>query len=59
MPGGNSDQRYGLEVYVQAFNALNHVNAQTFSGVLSSPFYGRVTETSPPRRIEVGARVTF
>lgn len=59
MPGGPSDQRYGVELYVQAFNALNHVNAQTFGGVLSSPFYGRATETSPPRRIEVGARVTF
>ena len=59
MPGGGNDQRFGIELYAQAFNALNHVNPQTFSGVLSSPFYGRAIETSAARRIEVGARATF
>lgn len=59
MPGESNDQRHGIELYVQGFNALNHVNAKTFGGVQSSPFYGRITESSPARRIEVGARVTF
>ncbi len=52
-------KRYGLELYVQAYNLLNHVNALNFSGVLSSPFFGQPTSAAPPRRVEVGARFTF
>jgi hypothetical protein len=56
---GDNAKRYGLEFYAQAFNLLNHTNALNFSGVIASPFFGRATSAAPPRRIEVGTRVTF
>jgi hypothetical protein len=59
VPGGPSDTRCRLELYAQVFNALNHVNAQTFSGVLTSPFFGRPTAAGAPRRVEIGARLKF
>ncbi len=59
MPSGDSTKRYGLELYAQAFNLLNHVNATTFSGVITSPFFGQATAAAPPRRVEVGARFSF
>jgi hypothetical protein len=52
-------KRYALELYVQAYNALNHFNAMNFSGVLSSPFYGEPTAAAAPRRVEVGGRIGF
>jgi hypothetical protein len=39
--------------------ALNHMNAMNFSGVLASPFFGQPTAAAPPRRVEIGIRVTF
>jgi hypothetical protein len=52
-------KRYGLELYAQAYNALNHFNALNFSGVLNSPFYGQPTAAAAPRRVEIGARLNF
>lgn len=59
MPGADSDQRYGLELYAQVFNALNRTNPSVFSGVVTSPFFGRPIAAAAPRRVEVGVRVTF
>jgi len=60
MPGADmSTKKYGLELYVQAFNLINHVNALNFSGVLTSPFFGQPTSAAPPRRIELGMRLSF
>ncbi|MGE5245329.1 MAG: carboxypeptidase regulatory-like domain-containing protein [Betaproteobacteria bacterium] len=52
-------KRFGLEIYVQAYNLLNHLNALNFSGVLTSPFYGEATSAASPRRVEIGTRLTF
>jgi len=52
-------KRYAIELYAQAYNALNHVNALNYSGVLTSPFFGRTTSASAPRRVEIGARLGF
>ena len=52
-------KRYALELYVQAYNALNHLNALNFSGVVGSPFFGQATSAAAPRRIELGTRLTF
>jgi hypothetical protein len=41
------------------FNALNHLNAQAFSGVRLSPFFGRPVAAAAPRRLELGARLSF
>jgi hypothetical protein len=54
-----STKKYGLELYVQAFNLINHVNALNFSGVMTSPFFGQPTAAAPPRRIELGTRLSF
>jgi hypothetical protein len=54
-----SGKRYALELYAQAYNVLNHVNALNFSGVVGSPFFGQATSAAPPRRIELGARLSF
>jgi len=53
------NKRYALELYVQAYNALNHVNALNFSGVVTSPFFGQPTSAMAPRRVEIGSRLTF
>ena len=52
-------KRYALELYVQAYNVLNHVNALNFSGVVGSPFFGLPTSAAAPARVEIGARVNF
>ena len=59
MGGVPTGKRYSVELYAQAFNVLNRVNALNFSGVMTSPFFGRATSAAPPRRIELGARVNF
>jgi hypothetical protein len=56
---GDAGKRYAVELYAQAFNVLNRTNAQNFSGVVSSPFFGQPTSAAPPRRVEVGMRLTF
>ena len=52
-------KRYAIELYGQAYNALNHFNALNFSGVVTSPFFGQPTSAAPPRRVEIGARLNF
>jgi len=53
------NKKFGLELYVQAFNLLNRMNALNFSGVVTSPFFGQPTSAAPPRRIEIGTRLSF
>ncbi|MGH9140901.1 MAG: carboxypeptidase regulatory-like domain-containing protein [Vicinamibacterales bacterium] len=52
-------KRYALELYAQAYNALNHFNAVNFSGVVGSPFFGQPTSAAAPRRVELGGRMRF
>jgi hypothetical protein len=54
-----SNARYRLDIYVQAFNLLNHTNLNTFVGNLLSPAFGQATSAGPARRLEVGARFSF
>ena len=42
-----------------AQNLLNHVNPVGFSGVMTSPFFGRPTTAMPGRRIDLGLHVGF
>jgi hypothetical protein len=53
------NKRYTMELFAQAYNLTNHLNATNFSGVLTSPFFGQPTSAAAPRRMEVGARLTF
>jgi hypothetical protein len=51
--------RYRLDLYVQAFNLLNRANYNAFIGNVMSPYFGQPTSAAPPRRIEIGASLTF
>jgi hypothetical protein len=53
------NKKYTLELYAQAYNALNHLNAINYSGVVTSPFFATATSAAPPRRVEIGSRLTF
>ena len=56
--GGNN--RYKMEFYVQAFNALNRANLQGFVGNQRSvDFFGKATSAQAARRIEVGVHFGF
>jgi len=57
MPDGAN--KYSVEMYVQSYNTLNHLNALNYSGVLGSPFFGQATSAGPARRVEVGIRLGF
>jgi hypothetical protein len=59
MGGGEQTKRYSLEFYMQAYNLLNRTNPLNFSGVVTSPFFGRPTSAAAPRRVELGTRFTF
>jgi hypothetical protein len=56
---GQSRKRFQTEFYLQVSNILNHTNPIGFTGVQTSPFFGRATSSGPPRRIEVGMRLSF
>jgi hypothetical protein len=56
---GAATRKYRLEFYAQAFNLLNHTNLGVFSGVQTSPFFGRATSAQSPRRMELGLRFNF
>jgi carboxypeptidase family protein len=60
LPAANrNNEVFRFEVYGRANNILNAVNPQSFSGVVTSPFFGRATSASAPRRVVVGTRVWF
>jgi hypothetical protein len=44
---------------LDAFNALNHVNYQSYVGVLSSPFFGEPVSALPTRRLQASVRFRF
>ena len=55
---GNAS-RYRLDLYIQAFNLFNRTNLNQFVGNLQSPYFGSATSAAPPRRIEIGANLSF
>ncbi len=58
MPGANS-KRFRTEFFIQATNLFNTTNLIGFSGVQTSPFFGRATASLPGRRLETGMRFSF
>ena len=60
-PGGNRAPEgvFRFEIFARASNVLNVVNPQNFSGVLTSPFFGRATSAAAPRRLVLGMRAFF
>ena len=61
-PGGQGafdNQRYSIELFLNASNPLNRVIPQGYSGNLLSPFYGRATNVQQARRIDLGLAFRF
>lgn len=54
-----ANKRYRTEFYLQATNAINHVNRTNFIGVQTSPFFGQAIAAMPGRRVETGMRFSF
>jgi hypothetical protein len=57
--GGPSDRRFRLEFYAAAQNLTNRTSYTTYSGVMTSPFFGRPTGAAAARRAQVGVRFGF
>ena len=57
--GGAENKRWRVEIYLAAQNVFNHTNWFSYSGVMTSPFFGRPTSASSPRKVEVGTRFSF
>lgn len=49
----------GVEIYADVDNLFNTTNFTSYSGVLTSPYFGRPTAALPGRHIEFGLRVFF
>jgi hypothetical protein len=52
-------RRVTIVLYVDAQNVLNHVNYVNYSGVMTSPFFGRPTAALPARQLQLGAQLIF
>ncbi len=63
MPGGGpmgpNNGRYSVNVFINGSNILNTVNPIGFSGVMTSPVFGRATGAAPARTVNVGVRFGF
>ena len=57
--GGAEDKRIRFEIYLSVQNVFNQVNPVAYSGVMTSPFFGRPTGAMPGRRLDLGARISF
>jgi hypothetical protein len=56
---GNNNSRFGIELFAQARNVLNHVTKTGYTGNMSSPFFGQATSVNGGRDINVGLRFQF
>ena len=56
---GADNKRYHVEFYAAAQNMTNHSNYVGYSGVMTSPFFGKPTTVMNPRKVEVGTRFSF
>jgi hypothetical protein len=58
--GGNFDnQRYSVELFLNAQNPLNRVIPQNYSGNQLSPFFGLATGVQQARRVNFGMALRF
>lgn len=48
-----------MEVRMDAFNALNQVNATNYVGVLTSKFFGRANSALPARELQFSMKASF
>ena len=57
--GGAENKRVRIELFVSASNVFNNVNAMGYSGVMTSPFFGRPTIAGPARKLDLGMKIGF
>ena len=59
--GNNNNNRRGpqMSVSINVSNLLNHTNLNRFSGVQSSPNFGKATSSGSPREIQLGLQFNF
>jgi hypothetical protein len=57
--GGDSRHKYNLTIGVEMQNVLNHTNLASYSGNLSSPFFGIANQAQLGRRIVAQLRFGF
>jgi hypothetical protein len=58
-PGVNAPTGPTMAFVVNIQNVFNHQQLAQYSGVLTSPFFGRANSARNPRQIEVGMRFNF
>jgi hypothetical protein len=56
---GSTPPRYRMTVNVSVNNFINRTNLTGYSGVLTSPFFGRATSSGGPRRVEANLSFSF
>lgn len=57
--GGNDSPLFNVHLVAQVTNLLNRVNFGQYSGVLTSPFFGRANSAAAARRVEFSVRLGF
>jgi hypothetical protein len=57
--GGSEGGRYSITLGVNITNLFNNVNLGQYSGVLTSPFFGRANSAGPARQFEFSLRFSF
>lgn len=56
---GNANSRVQVTLHALVLNALDHLNAFSYSGIYGAPTFGRPLAATPGRRLELGASVRF
>lgn len=56
---GSAPPRYRATVSVSVNNFINRTNLTGYSGVITSPFFGKPTGSSNPRRVEASLTFSF
>lgn len=56
---GADNKRVRVELFATASNLFNRVDLIGYSGVMTSPFFGRPTAAGPARKLDLGVRIGF
>jgi len=57
--GGAENKRIRIELFAAASNLSNTVNPIGYSGVMTSPFFGKPTAAASARKVDIGMKIGF
>ncbi len=57
--GHHANEPENLRVGLSSFDVFNHPNDLSYTGVITSPFFGQAVAAYPPRRMQISAEFTF